>query len=211
MRRLKRVHWVGIFVAISFLILALFIKLHATSIQEVDGRLHLWVVTHRTHSQISIARLVTWGGVAMLTLPTLVLVGAFTLGVHKKVRSRVGNGLLLAVFAAAGGFVELVINFLLHRTRPPIADWLSAASRNSFPSGHATTATLFALFSAWALSNRIRRGWPLMMMRIGAVGFVLAVGWSRIWLGVHWPSDVLGGWLFAIAWFTFITSAIVRD
>ena len=211
MRQLKRVLWVGIFVAISFLVLSLFIKLHATAIQEVDGRLHLWVVTHRTHSQISIARLVTWGGVSTLTLPALVLVGAFALDVHKKVRSRLGSGLLLAIFAAAGGLVELVINFLLHRTRPPIADWLSAASRNSFPSGHATTATLFALFSAWALSNRIRRGWPLMMMRIGAVGFVLAVGWSRIWLGVHWPSDVLGGWLFAIAWFTFITSAIVRD
>ena len=211
MRRNKKGQWLGIFVAISFLKLALLIKLHATSIQEVDGRLHIWVVTHRTHSQISIARLVTWGGVGMLTLPTLALVGAFTLDVHKKVRSRLGSGLLLAIFAAAGGLVELVINFFLHRTRPPTTDWLSAASRNSFPSGHTTTATLFALFSAWALSNRIRRGWPLIMMWVGAAGFVVAVGWSRIWLGVHWPSDVLGGWLFGIAWFTFITSVIVRN
>ena len=211
MKRIKRGHWVGIFIAISFLMLSLFIKLHATAIQEVDGQLHLWAVTHRTHSQISIARLVTWGGVSTLTLPALVLVGAFTLDVHKKVRSRLGSGLLLAAFAAAGGLVELVINFFLHRTRPPTTDWLSAASRNSFPSGHTTTATLFALFSAWALSNRIRRGWPLIMMWVGAAGFVVAVGWSRIWLGVHWPSDVLGGWLFGIAWFTLITSAIVPD
>jgi membrane-associated phospholipid phosphatase len=211
MRRLKRVHWFGISVAIVFLILSVFIKVHATSIQAIDLHLHHWVIKHRTHGEISIAKIITWGGVAALTLPTLVLVGAFTLGVHRRVSSRLGNGLLLAAFAALGGLVELVINFFLHRTRPPIADWLSAASRNSFPSGHATTAALFALFSAWALRKRIRQGWPQITLWVGAATYVLGVGWSRIWLGVHWPSDVLGGWLYATAWFIFTISVFVQN
>jgi membrane-associated phospholipid phosphatase len=211
MRRIKRVHWIGIFLAFWFLVLAVFIKWHSNSIQAFDGHIHLWALTHRTHLGIKIARLITWGGVAMLTLPTLVVVGAFTEGRRKSMLARLGAGLLLAVVAAVGGLLELAINSLLHRARPPIADWLSPASRNSFPSGHTTTATLFALFTAWALSKRIRAGWPQITLWAGAAVFALAVGWSRIWLGVHWPSDVLGGWLYALAWFTFTTTAIVRD
>lgn len=59
---------------------------------------------------------------------------------------------------------------------------------------------LFAASCAWAIAARVRPGWPRRAVWTAAVAYAAAAGWSRIWLGVHWPTDVIGGWLFGLAW-----------
>ena len=53
---------------------------------------------------------------------------------------------------------------------------------------------------AWAVTGRVTRPWLRTSVWAVAGMYAIAVGWSRVWLGVHWPADVLGGWLFAVTW-----------
>jgi membrane-associated phospholipid phosphatase len=203
------VSWIGICAAFLFATLAVFVARHTNAIQTFDGHMHTWAVAHRGHLGTSIARLITRGGLSALTLPTLVVVGALVPGGHKAARTRLGAGVLLAAVAGLGGFLELSLNTWIHRARPPVSDWAGTAGGASFPSGHTTAATLFALFCAWALTARTRPGWTRIALWTVAGVYALAVGWSRIWLGVHWPTDVLGAWMYGVAWLALSAWAMV--
>ncbi len=97
-----------------------------------------------------------------------------------------------AVYLGVTGAAALVLNPLLKLVfeRPrPASDALVAASSTAFPSGHTTTATAIATSIA-VIAWPTRWRWPVV---VAAVLFPLAMAWSRVYLGVHWPSDVLGG------------------
>ena len=97
-----------------------------------------------------------------------------------------------AVYLGVSIAVALVLNPLLkvafERPRPE-GDALVAVSSTAFPSGHTTTATTIATALA-VIAWPTRWRWPVVA---AAVVFSLAMGVSRVYLGVHWPSDVLGG------------------
>ncbi|MFD9125963.1 phosphatase PAP2 family protein [Kitasatospora sp. NPDC059571] len=118
---------------------------------------------------------------------------------------------VLALWAAAQALLGWAANWALKgvigRPRPHFADPVSHASGGSFPSGHAMASAI----TCGALAALI---WPVAgrALRIGscttAAIAVLAVGWTRIALGVHWPSDVVAGWLGAVATLGLITAAV---
>ncbi len=113
-------------------------------------------------------------------------------------RRRIGDALLL-VAALSSALLTLVLKALIGRPRPDFAIVDPAPQNMGFPSGHATFAVLLAgvlIYLVWQhVENRILR-WLLC----GGLTFLaLAVGVSRVYLGVHWPSDVLGGYLFGAA------------
>jgi membrane-associated phospholipid phosphatase len=95
---------------------------------------------------------------------------------------------------------SIVINrtakVLLHRVRPQL--WSSPAPEYDygFPSGHAMSSMTFVAVLV-ILSWNTRWRWAVLF--IGSV-FVLAIGWTRLYLGVHFPSDILAGWMASIAW-----------
>lgn len=110
----------------------------------------------------------------------------------------------LAAWAAAtmvtGGLLGLALKVLLGRTRPQLPHPVAHAPGASFPSGHALTAALGSGVLLLALLPVLRGralgrvpGWLLAWL-VAAV-LVLVTGYTRIALGVHWTSDVLGGWL----------------
>ncbi|WP_052390713.1 phosphatase PAP2 family protein [Streptomyces sp. NRRL B-24484] len=112
-----------------------------------------------------------------------------------------------AVQGALGWVLAIGLADAVGRDRPHFADPVAYADGAAFPAGHAmasavTCAALVAL--AWPLAGRAGRSWA-----VGAAALaVLAVGWSRIALGVHWPSDVLAGWLAAAALLGWVTVAV---
>jgi undecaprenyl-diphosphatase len=89
------------------------------------------------------------------------------------------------------------VKLLLHRARPSL--WESAyplPSDYAFPSGHAMSSMTFAI-ALVVLSWNYR--WRWLVFIAGSL-FVIAIAWTRLYLGVHFPSDVLAGWMLSIAW-----------
>lgn len=85
---------------------------------------------------------------------------------------------------------------LLHRVRPHLWESPSPELDYGFPSGHAMSSmTLVATLVILTWDSRWR--WPVLMS--GTV-FVLAIAWTRLYLGVHYPSDILAGWMVSIGW-----------
>lgn len=131
--------------------------------------------------------------------PMLVLVVLATAAVLVAAQRR---RLALAVVAitALGALTGTLLKLLFDRARPAIVPHLVEVGSPSFPSGHAmqsaviylTVATLVVRAEADA---RVRR--TVLAL---AIGLVLLIGASRVYLGVHWPSDVLAGWLVGAAW-----------
>lgn len=194
---------------LAFALLTVWIAERGAAVPVIDETIHRWVVAHRDPVGVSIANALRWGGTTRVVLPVLVPVGALAAAPGRGWSRRVRSGLMLCAIASAGVAVETQVNHLIGRARPPISDWAGAASGLSFPSGHTTVATLFALSCAWACAGRARPGWPRRAVWAGAAVYAGAVGWSRVWLGVHWPTDVVGGWLFGLAWLAASTALIL--
>jgi undecaprenyl-diphosphatase len=121
-------------------------------------------------------------------------------------------GRLEAVMIAVGGLLTLVdtpLKLAVGRPRPPadLVHILSPEQGNGFPSGHALFALvvlgLLAYFAFINLKNRAIRA----VVMAGLIALILLIGTSRVYLGVHWPGDVIGGYLIggilltALIWF----------
>jgi membrane-associated phospholipid phosphatase len=170
------------------------------AVPGVDQRVHSWVMSHRGPGSITIARAVTRCGVTKIVLPALIAVGAVAADGPRDISRRLGSGLLPGGVAATGVYLAIQVSRPVSRARPAVADWAGPAGGPSFPSIHTTAATLFAASAAWALAPQVGAGWPRRGVWAGAVAYAGAVGWSRVWLGMHWPTDVVAGWLFGAAW-----------
>ena len=170
-----------------------------THLPVVDLRGHAWALEHRGPVDTAVARVITWGGATVITLPALVLIGAATSRARGALL-RLRAGALLAGVAGAGVFVGLQLNALIDRARPLVDDWAGAAGGPSFPSGHTTAGALFAGCCAWALTRRYPSRSARGGVWVAGALYAVLVGATRIWLGVHWPTDVAAGLLFALTW-----------
>ncbi|MGW4022926.1 phosphatase PAP2 family protein [Streptomyces sp. NPDC005009] len=105
------------------------------------------------------------------------------------------SALWLVLTVAVGTVVQQGLKAALDRARPVWPDPVDSAHYAAFPSGHAMTATVVCGLLLWLLH---RHGVGRVLWRTAlavAVLSVTGVGLTRVWLGVHWPTDVLGGWL----------------
>lgn len=200
---------VGTCSALAFASLTVAVARHAGPVSAADLQIHFWVLTNRDSSSLSIARVLTWGGATVLTLPALVVIGALVSPRRRAFRSRIGSGVLLAGVAALGMYLGLLVNAVVGGVRPLASDWAGAAGGPSFPSGHTTAATIFAASVVWALAHRAHTRAARIALGFGAVAYAVGVGLTRAWLGVHWPSDVVGGWLFGIAWGALAAASVI--
>lgn len=103
---------------------------------------------------------------------------------------------LLAIALVGRGLSELQ-KIIIARPRPALENHLVSVKTQSFPSGHATSSMVFYLALALALAGHSRWKTPAVC---AALLLSLLIGLSRLMLGVHWPSDVVGGWSFGAFW-----------
>jgi len=137
---------------------------------------------------------------ALVTHPWLLRVVALAIAVAvwRRGRRRLAGWLVATI--AVGGSLGGVLKVVVQRARPVLPDPVATAHGYSFPSGHALTSVLFAAILLVILPPGIR-GRRRAAAWLVAAGFVLLVGWDRVALGVHYPSDVLAGWVVALAVF----------
>lgn len=101
-----------------------------------------------------------------------------------------------ALALAGSALINLAVKQVFARARPSLWDSIAPEATFSFPSGHAMgSATLACVLICLAWNTRWR--WPVLAV---STLFAVAVGLSRVYLGVHYPSDILAGWAAAIAW-----------
>lgn len=134
------------------------------------------------------------GGGVVLTLIVTIVVGFLLV-------QRLWLTALATVLATlTGGWVIELVKGMVLRARPELVPHLVSANGYSFPSGHATASAVCYLTLA-ALAGQVTpdRAARLYLL-VAAVLLVGAIGCSRVYLGVHWPSDVLAGWLFGALW-----------
>ena len=149
--------------------------------------------------QIELAQWISWAGDAAQR--SLVFIGC-ALWLFWKKRPRAG--LIMLVVPALAGATSSILKQVFARARPDVAPHLDNISNLSFPSGHATSAIAILLLAALIMPARQRTLW-IGLAVIGAG----AIGASRIALGVHWPSDVLGGYLWGTG-FAMAGAAVAR-
>ncbi|HYX47151.1 MAG TPA: phosphatase PAP2 family protein [Sphingomicrobium sp.] len=110
-------------------------------------------------------------------------------------RGRFALGLLLVILVGRG--LSEIQKYSIARARPTLEPHLVVVKTSSFPSGHATSSMIFYLTLALAL---VPSGHPRRLAAGAAILLSLLIGTSRVLLGVHWPSDVIGGWSFGLLW-----------
>ncbi|WP_431237484.1 phosphatase PAP2 family protein [Mycolicibacterium aichiense] len=171
--------------------------LEGDGVAVVDHPSARWLAQHRDLWLTNVLVPVThWGGPAGQTV-LLVVVCALA-----AVRGRSWLPVLLGVVGGGGiTAVVLIAKHLVGRPRPPSPFALIPAPGFSFPSGHATGAAAIGLLCAWILCRWVVRRWSAQVAVWAATSAAIAlIGFSRLYLGVHFVTDVLAGWLLGAAW-----------
>lgn len=142
----------------------------------------------------TMAEITAVGGYPVLVVLVGVVIG-YLLVVH-----RYGPALFVLASILSGTAVSQLLKTLYDRPRPDLVEHLVNTHTASFPSGHATMSTVVYLTLA-SLIVRLVDDTPVRAYVVCvAVALALAIGVSRVYLGVHWPSDVIAGWALGVAW-----------
>ena len=171
---------------------------------SLDSSITSWVVAHRTSGLTTLARLLSTVGSQAILLPMTGVVTVLLLTRRQPARA----GMLVACW---GGAILLyaLTKYFVHRPRPPMEIWLTDVGKTtSFPSGHATQS--LSTFVALALAGAIWLAGVRRTAVVLAVALAIGVGWSRVYLGVHWTTDVVAGWLIAAAWVSIVVRQTAR-
>jgi undecaprenyl-diphosphatase len=162
-----------------------------------DARVTTWMVDHRAAWVTTLADWSSRLGSTPVLAPVVVIVA---LGLVWR-RRWVLAGFVLLAWGGSIGLYDAA-KAVVHRPRPPASIQLQHAAGSSFPSGHATqslaTYAALALVAAALLPRARAPGWVLAAL------LTVAVGWSRVYLGMHWASDVAAGWLIGAVWLALL-------
>lgn len=193
---------------VSAAILAVFVVgltsnvLGGNGLTAIDSPVSNWAIAHRNGTLTPVAKTVSnLGGTVAMTILAVLAVAVFaTRGYRREAALIAATGLGAWVLVDGG-------KNLIARPRPPIHDHLVVKTNYAYPSGHSLGSIAVIGVLAVLLIPRLRRPVTRWIAAIAATIFVAAVGLSRIYLGVHWPTDVLGGWSLGALWVIVCFSA----
>jgi undecaprenyl-diphosphatase len=172
---------------------------YGTGVPALDRRIANLVATMRTPELDQLFYAVTWLG-SIRIVASLAVSGLLLALLARRWR----EALLLPLVAALSWLSVHGLKDAFARPRPPLANARVLESSFSFPSSHATVSAAFYGVAAYFLIRGLRRDSAKIVVGILAAVLVLLVGVSRAYLGVHFPSDVLAGWMLGLLWLVLI-------
>jgi membrane-associated phospholipid phosphatase len=196
--------FVAIFlVAVPFGIIVLLLREKATWLRHIDldtaNGLHTYDEMHPGF--VTTMKVITNSGSSLVWIVALTLVGLWLL--YRRLYRLVA---FLAVSAIGSSLLNEAIKAAVGRTRPVLANPIATATGKSFPSGHTQAALVGYGILVLIFLPVVARRWRPVLVAIATV-MVALIGFSRIALGVHYVSDVVGGVIIGSAWLLAMTAA----
>jgi membrane-associated phospholipid phosphatase len=173
-------------------------------IVSLDSSVAMWLHTHSTGFATDVISAVTQlGGATVLLAITLVAAVALLLS------RRAAHAALMGAALAGGEGLNMALKAAFERPRPSFADPIATAAGFSFPSGHAMVSlTVYGALAYVAAAGTNSRAARVLIFAAAAT-LVLAIGFSRLYLGVHYVSDVLAAFGAGLAWLTLCGFALL--
>jgi membrane-associated phospholipid phosphatase len=171
-----------------------------------DNAVRGWIVSHQNPWVYKLAYAITWIGSPAVMV--LIAIGAGAWFYRQRGRSKAG---VMIAAPAVGGLLSGLVKTIFGRARPAGAALLNMKSY-SFPSGHATTSAAVVVTLCYVLARERIISWKAAILMGGSVPLV--VGLTRLYLDVHWTTDVIGGWtvgLFVAAMSAALYEYLRRD
>jgi undecaprenyl-diphosphatase len=186
-----------VLLCIGFLLAFLLVTIFRPNFQGIDVAVNLWTPTIQSPILTFFAE-----GIAVvfdttsLVIISIVISGILFLKKHKL------EGLFLLGAMGGDALIVSILKALDHVARP--ANAIVADTGFSYPSGHSAGVVVFMGILAYFAWRHLRNTRARVGIGVGLGVLVGAVGFDRIYLNVHWLSDVIGGWLFGAFWLAFV-------
>ncbi len=195
--------YLGLSLSIIVVLVAVFVSLADEVIEGetvgIDGAILRWFSTfHSPPLDTFISIATDSGGVVGVTVLTAIAVGLLYFARKRHAMWQ----LLLGVIGAV--VINLVLKAIFMRERPDLWEHIVLETSYSFPSGHAMASSALAASVVLILWHTKWRWWAVSV----AILYTLFVGASRMYLGVHYPSDVVGAWVVSLAWVAIVALLI---
>lgn len=173
-------------------------------IVSLDGAVAVWLHSQATGFATDVLRAVTQlGGATVLLAVTLVAALVLLL------KRRIAHAALLGAALVGGEGLNMALKAAFERPRPSFSEPLATAAGYSFPSGHAMVALAVYGALAFVTATSVKSRRAQMLIPVAAAVLVLAIGFSRLYLGVHYVSDVLAAYGAGLAWLTVCGIALI--
>ena len=203
--RLDRQSYLGLHLTLSLILASLAVwassalldaVLDNATLVHLDIMIDAWVHARANPTGLIVSRAISDGG----SPAVMALIGVIG-GIVLIVRGRTTRLATWVAVFGGGWILERVLKIVVHRTRPAFTPTRASEFTMSFPSGHSMMCIMAIGMLVYVLlvPNPPARPWREVLVGVAA-SIVLAVGISRVYLGAHYPSDVLGGYAFGIAW-----------
>ncbi|WP_208559576.1 phosphatase PAP2 family protein [Marinilactibacillus kalidii] len=196
----KTMFYLGMIMIIPFLLLAIAGYFEWGILGMFDDYVGNEIIDEREPILTSIFRGITlFGNVLPLTLLAI----ATSLFILFKLKNKWLSLWYLLTVALGAGVLNQVLKYMIRRDRPSSVEHLIMQDGYSFPSGHAMGSIILygaMIFLVLRLSEHL---WFRLIASIGLMCLILLIGVSRIYLGVHFPSDIVGGYSVGMMWLTF--------
>jgi undecaprenyl-diphosphatase len=195
----------GLIVAIAGTAIFVEVAEHVRSggTQAFDDSVIRWVGAHHSPALDAIMLEITALGTGIVVLMVVTVAALFlTLTRHKY------SAILLLASAFGGIVLNIVLKLGFHRSRPSVAVAAVHTFTSSFPSGHAMSAAIVYSTVAYLATRLLRHRWARWLVMTAAMSLIAVISFSRIYLGVHYPSDVIAGVAIGFAWAAFCMATL---
>ncbi len=171
--------------------------------QQYDVAVLQWMNRQHTPLLTQMATELTYLGTGSVVLMIVAVAALFLWHTEHKHSAR-----LLLASVAGNILLNGMLKLYFARPRPAVFEWQTHAASSSFPSGHAMSATVTYATVAYLVMRLQKHHWSRVLTGTAAVILIILICTTRLYLGVHYPSDVVAGMLIGLAWAAFCMATL---